>query len=117
MLRTLLKRCMIMGLEPVTEVFDATDLQRAKVAGAAIIQVNNRDLDTLDVDLNTSRRLVNQKREGEFWITASGIATHDELTPLLDAGFDAALVGSSLMQARDPGHGLAALLGKGDGHE
>lgn len=110
MLRALLFRCLDLGLEPVTEVFDQTDLKRARDVGAPIIQVNNRDLDTLEVDLALSRRLVGQKRPHEFWITASGICGHDELLSLVDLGFDAALVGSSLMGTGDPGRGLAVLL-------
>lgn len=110
MLRALLFRCLALGLEPVAEVFDETDLRRAKAAGATIIQVNNRDLNSLDVDLALSRRLAAHKRADEFWITASGITTHSELVSLLYMGFDAALVGSSLMRGDDPGQGLAALL-------
>ena len=110
MLRALLFRSLDLGIEPVTEVFDETDLRRAKAVGAPIIQVNNRDLDTMAVDLALSRRLLAHKQNSEFWITASGIAAHSELVALLDAGFDAALIGSSLMQGDDPGQGLAALL-------
>ena len=119
MLRALLFRCLDLGLEPVTEVFDMTDLRRAQAVAAPIIQVNNRDLDTLAVDLTLSRQLAAFKHEKEFWITASGINNRDELTSLLDMGFDAALIGSSLMQKGDPGQGLAALLhheGKGTSH-
>lgn len=106
------------GLEPVVEVFDEEDLRRAHKAGADIIQVNNRDLDTLRVDLGNSRRLARHKRGGDFWISASGIETPAQLDGLLGLGFDAALVGSSLMDASRPGSGpgenLAALLGAGE---
>jgi indole-3-glycerol phosphate synthase len=110
MLRTLLLRCRELGLEAVVEVCDGEDLQRAHAAQASIIQVNNRDLDTLRVDLDLSRRLAACKRSGEFWITASGISCREDLTGLLNLGFDAALVGSSLMEGTDPGQGLTALL-------
>ena len=110
MLRALLFRCLDLGVEPVTEVFDETDLNRARDVGAPILQVNNRDLDTLEVDMALSRRLVAQKRPDEFWITASGISSHNELSSMVDLGFDAALVGSSLMAAGDPGRGLTVLL-------
>ncbi len=110
MLRALIFRCQDLGLEPVTEVFDETDLARARDAGAPVIQVNNRDLDTLTVDLALSRRLAAFKQPGEFWITASGITGREELEDLLALGFDAALIGSSLMDKDDPGAGLAALL-------
>lgn len=116
MLRALLFRCLDLGIEPVTEVFDETDLRRAKNVGARIIQVNNRDLDTLAVDMSLSLRLSAHKCKEEFWITASGIATHSELVALLGMGFDAALVGSSLMQGADPGQGLTALLQEGSAH-
>ncbi len=110
MLRALLFRCLDLGLTPVTEVFDEKDLRRARSAGAPVIQVNSRDLDTLAVDLALSRRLAAFKQEGEFWIAASGINTRDELLELLDLGYDAALIGSSLMRGGDPGRELAALL-------
>ncbi|MDR2800126.1 MAG: indole-3-glycerol-phosphate synthase [Desulfovibrio sp.] len=110
----LLRCCQEAGLEPVTEIFDADDLRRARAAGAALIQVNNRDLSRLVVDFSASRRLITRKKPGEFWITASGIERREELDRLLALGFDAALVGSSLMSGGDPGGALAALL-KGEG--
>ena len=113
MLRALILKSRAAGLEPVAEVFDRRDLLRARDAGASVIQVNNRDLDTLAVDLGLSRRLAAFKHPGEFWITASGISGRKELDELLGRGFDAALMGSSLMDKGDPGAGLAALLGGG----
>ena len=97
-------------LEAVVEVFDATDLRRARQAGATIIQVNNRDLDTLTLDFSVSRVLISDKKDGEFWITASGISDAGVLTSLLSLGFDAALIGSYLMGDGDPGQRLAALI-------
>ena len=110
MLRILLFRCQELGLTPVTEVFDETDLRRARAAGAPVIQVNNRDLDTLNVDLTLSHRLAAFKHQDEFWISASGITRREELETLLGLGFDAALIGSFLMRESDPGTGLAYLL-------
>jgi len=97
------------GLDAVTEAFDATDLARAQTAGAEIIQINNRDLDTLATDLEVSARLVVRRREGEVWISASGMAAPEDLVRMRDLGFDAVLVGTSLMAAPDPGEALAAL--------
>ncbi len=116
LLRALLLRCHDLGLTPVTEVFDLGDLNLARDAGASVIQVNNRDLDTLRVDLDVSRRLAAFRQTGEFWITASGINRRAELEALLDMGYDAALIGSSLMEQGDPGAGLAALLQGGAAH-
>ena len=109
-LRELLEEARCFGLEAVVEIFDPADLSIARKAGAAIIQVNNRDLDRLAVDLTVSERLIREKEPGEFWITASGIGSPEQLEHLLGAGFDAALVGSSLMQEGDPDQALRSLL-------
>ena len=115
-LDTLLREAKRQGLEVVAEVFSETDLERAQRASASIIQVNNRDLDSLKTDLTVSRSLVDRKQAHEFWITASGIESHERLASLLDLGFDAALVGTSLMRGDNPGRELAELLHGGRFH-
>lgn len=110
-LATLHALCLTHGLEPVVEVFDQRDLDRAKDIGSTIIQVNNRDLDTLTTDLNRCLDLVRRKEEGEIWIGASGIATFEQVRELKAAGLDALLIGTALMQHGDPGQGLARLCG------
>lgn len=105
----LLAQCREYGLDAVVECFDAQDLARAHEAGALIIQINNRDLDTLETDLTVSERLIRHKRPGELWISASGMARPEDLQRMQTLGFDAVLVGTSLMQARDPGKALRAL--------
>jgi indole-3-glycerol phosphate synthase len=112
----LARRCADFGLTPVTEVFDEQDLARARAAGASVIQVNNRDLETLRVDTALSRRLVADKNSGEFWITASGIRGHGDLVAAAASGFDAALIGTSLMRCGKPGEALAVLLRGGRSH-
>lgn len=103
--------CITLHLEPVVEVFDEKDLDRAKELGARLIQVNNRDLDTLTTDLNRCKDLVRRKEEGEIWIGASGISTPQQVRELRAAGLDALLIGTALMQNGDPGQGLASLTG------
>ena len=100
------------GLEAVVEVFDAVDLERAEAAGAHIIQVNNRDLDTLKTDFAVARTLAPKKRPGRLWIAASGIKTRSDVLAMAALGFDAVLVGTSIMSEPDPGAALAALAGK-----
>lgn len=115
-LRELLEEARRFGLEAVVEIFDMADLALAREAGATIIQVNNRDLDRLMVDLGVSEKLIREKSSAEFWITASGIQTPEQLEHLLALGFDAALVGSSLMEGGNPGQALRSLLrGRRDG--
>uniref|UniRef100_I2PWJ2 indole-3-glycerol-phosphate synthase n=1 Tax=Desulfovibrio sp. U5L TaxID=596152 RepID=I2PWJ2_9BACT len=100
------------GLEAVVEVFDEADLNRAEAAGARIIQVNNRDLDTLETDLAVSRRMVARKRPGRIWISASGITSRADVLGMATLGYNAVLVGTSIMAAPDPGAALAELTGK-----
>lgn len=110
-LSKLLAACGQYGLEAVVEVFDITDLTRARAHGAGIIMVNNRDLDSLEVNINTSFQLITHKDHEEVWISASGISAAHELAALGKAGFNAALIGTSLMQAANPGYALSFLLG------
>jgi len=99
------------GLAPVVEIFDQADLDAARQAGADIIQVNNRDLDTLTTTLDQSRAFIRQKRDGELWISASGVSTRTQVEEMAGLGFDAVLIGTSLMRSDDPGRLLAELTG------
>ncbi|MGE4299155.1 MAG: indole-3-glycerol-phosphate synthase [Desulfovibrionaceae bacterium] len=99
-----------MGMEAVVEIFNRDDLRRARNAGAAIIQVNNRDLDTLVTDMTISAELAKERRPGELWICASGITVHADLPRAKEQGYDAVLVGTSLMQDGDPQGALRQLL-------
>ncbi len=98
------------GLAAVVEAFDQTDLTRAKKAGAKIIQINNRDLDTLGIDMNRSVEFIRQKNEGEIWICASGINEPADCKLMNDLGYDTVLVGTSIMSSSDPQAKLAALV-------
>ena len=107
--RGMLAACRKYGLEAVCEVFDEADLDTAREAGAAIIQVNNRDLDRLVTDLSISRRLAPRKQPGELWISASGLDAPEQLAEMADLGFEAVLIGTSLMSQPDPGAALRRL--------
>ena len=107
--RDMLRHCARYSLEAVCEVFDEADLDLARWAGAEIIQVNNRDLDRLTTDLGVSRRLAPQKQPGEIWISASGLDAPEQLAEMADLGFDAVLIGTSLMSQPDPGAALQKL--------
>lgn len=88
------------GMTAVVEVFDERELDIARASGASVIQVNNRNLETLAVDASVTRRLAGRKLAGELWIAASGYGTRGQLDAL--AGYDAALVGTALMASGDP---------------
>jgi indole-3-glycerol phosphate synthase len=112
-LRRLVALSAALGLEPVVEIFDEADLSAARGAGAPIIQVNNRDLDTLDIDLNRSLTLVEQRGENELWISASGVTDPGDVAAMARAGFEAVLVGTHLMQQPDPARTVADLVAGG----
>src|SRR5438445_4279002 len=98
------------GMEPLVEIHTAEELDRALAAGARIIGVNNRDLKTMTVNVETSFALAGRIPDECIAVSESGIRTHDELLKLRSAGFDAFLVGTRLMLSPDPGAALAALL-------
>jgi len=100
-----------LGMEAVVEVHTAEELSRALAAGARIIGVNNRNLKTLDVRIETSFELIDQIPDECIAVSESGIRTHTELAKLRAAGFDAFLIGTSLMLAPDPAATLSELLG------
>ena len=101
-----------MGLDVFAEVHDAGELER--VLGMAeqpeAIGVNNRDLKSFAVRLETSLELVERIPSGVVRVAESGIASAAEMARLRAAGFDAFLIGESLMRAADPGAALAGLL-------
>jgi indole-3-glycerol phosphate synthase len=99
------------GMEPLVEVHTAGELDRALAAGARIIGVNNRDLKTLTVRIETSFELIDRIPEDCIAVSESGLRTHDDLRKLRAAGFDAFLIGTHLMLAPDPAAALTALLG------
>jgi indole-3-glycerol phosphate synthase len=100
-----------LGMEPVVEVHTNEELSRAIAAGSRIIGINNRNLKTLDVRVETSLELIEQIPDECIAVSESGIRIPGELAKLRAAGFDAFLVGTSLMLAPDPAAALAELLG------
>jgi indole-3-glycerol phosphate synthase len=88
----------------------ATGIDALGETGALAIGVNNRDLRTFEVTLETSLALVERIPSTVVRVTESGIFTPKEIARLRTAGFDAFLIGESLMRQPDPGAALAALL-------
>jgi indole-3-glycerol phosphate synthase len=86
-------------------------LDRALAVNARIIGVNNRDLKTLTVRLETSLELIDLIPDDCIAVAESGLSSNADLVRLRAAGFDAFLIGESLMSAEDPGAALANLLG------
>jgi indole-3-glycerol phosphate synthase len=101
-------------LDVLVEVHTGGELDRVLDAlgetGADAIGVNNRDLKSFAVSLETSLELVARIPAAVVRVAESGIATQEDLARLRTAGFDAFLIGESLMRQADPGAALAALL-------
>lgn len=99
-----------LGMEPLVEVHSREEVSRALDAGARILGVNNRDLRTLDVRLETSLELIEAIPDECIAVSESGIRSAADLPRLRAAGFDAFLVGEHLMASPDPAAALRALL-------
>jgi indole-3-glycerol phosphate synthase len=113
LLRELIDLGRELGMEPLVEVHTAAELKRALAAAARIVGVNNRDLKTLSVRVETSFELIGRIPDDCIAVSESGLRTHDDLVRLRDAGFDAFLIGEQLMLAPDPAAALADLLAAG----
>lgn len=98
------------GLAVVVEVHDAAELTRALDAGAGIVGVNNRNLRTLEVDVEASHALIGRMPAGTVAVAESGLRDGGDLAALRAAGYDAFLIGESLMTRARPGAALAELL-------
>jgi indole-3-glycerol phosphate synthase len=109
-LRRFLGLCQDLQIAPLVEVHDKSELERALAAGAGIIGVNNRDLKTLEVDLEVSLRLRPRIPAGTIAVSESGIKTWEDLRRMAEAGYYAALVGERFMTAADPGAALREML-------
>jgi indole-3-glycerol phosphate synthase len=87
-----------LGMEPLVEVHTEEELEAALKTDAKIIGINNRNLNTLDIDLATFERLAPRAREaGVFLVAESGVHSHADALRMMDAGADALLVGTGLM--------------------
>lgn len=110
LLARLIARARELGLDALVEVHSADEMHRAMDAGASIIGINNRDLTTFNVDLETSIELARLDPPDAILVSESGINTGDDIRRLREAGFKAFLVGEHLMRADDPGEALRRLI-------
>lgn len=98
-------------LDALVEVHTAEELQRAAALGATLIGVNNRNLKTLKVDLETSLRLAELAPPNATLVAESGLRTRADIERLQAAGYQAFLIGETLMRSGDPLTSLRELQG------
>jgi indole-3-glycerol phosphate synthase len=106
-----------LGLAVLVEVHDVSECRRAIAAGAAIIGVNNRNLRTLQVDLNASRDVAAVLPPSAIGVSESGLKTAADLNAMQALGYRAFLMGERFMVEPDPGTALAGLIGSLQGVE
>jgi indole-3-glycerol phosphate synthase len=99
-----------LALEVLVEVHDATELAIAIDVGAKIVGVNNRNLRTLEVDVNASEALIAQIPEDVVGVSESGLKSSSDVIRLHDRGYRAFLIGERFMTHPDPGGQLQHLL-------
>ena len=102
-LKDLLDLCEENGLSALTEIHDQKDLEQSLECGADIIGINNRDLDTFRVDINTTSRLAELIPESCVLVSESGMGSAEDINRIKGKGINAVLVGSALMSSGDPG--------------
>ncbi len=102
------------GLLPLVEIHNQFELETAMKQGARVIGVNNRDLGTFNVDINTSFQIARllEGENGYTLVAESGIKERSQIVELRDAGYSGFLIGSVFMDSEDPGGKLRELRGE-----
>ncbi|NPU86236.1 MAG: indole-3-glycerol phosphate synthase TrpC [Syntrophaceae bacterium] len=111
-LREYVSRASSLGMSALVEVHGGGELDLALRAGAVLVGINNRDLDTFRTDLTTTLELAPRVPAGMTVVSESGIQTRDDIERLLAAGVHAFLIGEALMKAPDPTMKLKELMGR-----
>ena len=112
-LARLVEEALDFGMEPLVEAHDTRELERALATTARLIGLNNRDLRTLDVDVERAGRLRQLVPDDRLVIAESGVREPATVARWRAQGFDGALVGEALMRSVDPAAGAAAFVAAG----
>ena len=99
-----------LGMDALVEVHTADEMRRAQLCGATLIGVNNRDLTTFEVSLSVSVELAREARDGVILVSESGLRTSDDLRRLQTHGYNAFLIGETLMRSDNPAKLLRTLI-------
>lgn len=98
-----------LGIDALVEVHTSDEMKRAVASGASLIGVNNRDLRTFEVSIETSLFLANEAPSNALLVSESGLRNADDLRRLHAAGYRGFLIGETLMRAEDPAQALNEL--------
>ncbi|KAL4362565.1 hypothetical protein GQ457_04G025280 [Hibiscus cannabinus] len=118
-LRYMIKICKMLGLAALVEVHDEREMDRVlAIEGIELIGINNRSLETFEVDISNTKKLLEGERgqlirqKDIIVVGESGLFTPDHVAYMQEAGVKAVLVGESIVKQSDPGKGIAGLFGK-----
>jgi indole-3-glycerol phosphate synthase len=111
-LELLLLSCRTLRMDALVEVYDEDEMKRALDAGATLVGVNNRDLESFEVDRERTARLAPHVPEEVTLVGLSGVGTRSDVEELGAAGASAVLVGEALVRADDPAAELRSLRGE-----
>ena len=101
-----------LGMAALVEVHSEKELEQALYCNAEIIGINNRDLNTLEIDIETSRRIKGEVPEDKIVVSESGIKTRNDVEKLYKYGIHAILVGETLMKSNNIEFAIQKLIGK-----
>lgn len=132
-LKDLIRYCRSVGMEPLVEVHTNREMEIALECGSKIIGVNNRNLHTFQLDLDTTRRVIQVAEKKDFeWrppntndgkkqdiviAALSGITSRNDVVQFTEDGVSCCLVGETLMKSSDPKKTIESLVGTGGGSE
>lgn len=111
-LRALYNEAVELGMTPLIELYEPSNLPRVLETGTTLIGVNNRNLHTFEVDLEQTLRIKREVPENCVLVGESGIKSRADALKLQEGGVDAILVGESLMREKNIGSAVDALLGR-----
>ncbi|KAK8568934.1 hypothetical protein V6N13_106815 [Hibiscus sabdariffa] len=118
-IRYMIKICKMLGLAALVEVHDEREMDRVlAIEGIELIGINNRSLETFEVDISNTKKLLEGERgqlirqKDIIVVGESGLFTPDHVAYMQEAGVKAVLVGESIVKQSDPGKGIAGLFGK-----
>ena len=100
------------GLEVLIEIHEIEELKKSSIETVDIIGINNRDLKTFDVNIETSLNLINKIPSSFTKISESGLNSSDEINKLKNHGFDGFLIGERFMKSQYPGKELSNFISK-----
>ena len=110
-LRSLYNLSVSLGIEPVVEVYDVEDLKKSLAVNPGIILINNRNLETFEVDIRHTERMRKYIPDNVRIISASGISSRKDIEYLESLGIDGVLVGEAIMKSKDIREKVMELMG------